>query len=254
MYIDCHTHLDFFENNIEKAIKDINDNKILTIANSMDIESYIKNKEYSIKSKFIKTCFGIHPWKAAEYKGDLQSLIPYIEESEIIGEIGLDYLWVEDKNTFEPQRKVFNFILEESIKRSKVVNLHTKDAEEEIYEALKKYNYSKAIIHWYSGDIVTLEKFIDIGCYFTISVDIGYSEKSYEVLSKIPMDKLLIETDGPTALEWVNGEYGYPSEIKSVYEKVAKFKNIDVKELLVIVEENFQRLFNISKSENDKAY
>ena len=244
MYIDCHTHLDFFEDNIEEAIRDINDNKILTIANSMDIESYIKNKEYSKKSKFIKPCFGIHPWKAAEYKGDLQALIPYIEESEIIGEIGLDYLWVEDKSTFEPQRNIFYFILEESIKRNKVISLHTKDAEEEIYNALKKYNYSNAIIHWYSGDIITLEKLIALGCYFTISVDIGYSEKTNEVLEKIPMDRLLLETDGPTALEWVNGEYGYPKEIKNVYEKVAKYKNISMKQLITVVEENVQRLLN----------
>ena len=243
MYIDCHTHLDFFEENIDKAIKDINKNKILTLANSMDIESYIKNKEYRNKSKFIQPCFGIHPWKAAEYNRDLQELIPYIEESEIIGEIGLDYLWVEDKNTFKSQRKVFKFILEESVKRNKVVSLHTKDAEEEIYEVLKKFNYNKAIIHWYSGDIEILEKYIDLGCYFTISVDIGYSEKANEVLNKIPIDKLLLETDGPTALEWVNGEYGYPSEIKSVYEKVAKFKNIELKELINIIENNFKRLF-----------
>lgn len=244
MYIDCHTHLDFFENNIDKAIEDINKNKILVLANSMNIESYIKNKEYSKKSEFIKPCFGIHPWKAADYKGDLKALVPYIEESEIIGEIGLDYLWVEDKSTFEPQRRIFYFILEESIKRNKVISLHTKDAEEEIYKALKKYNYSRAIIHWYSGDIKILEKLIDLGCYFTISVDMGYSEKTCEVLSKIPMDKLLLETDGPTALEWVNGDYGYPSEIIKVYEKVAKFKDIKMEELLIIIEENLKKLLN----------
>lgn len=65
MYIDSHTHLDFFEDNIEIAIKEINKNRILTLANSMDVESYIKNKEYSKKSKYIKPCFGIHPWKAS---------------------------------------------------------------------------------------------------------------------------------------------------------------------------------------------
>lgn len=242
MYIDSHTHLDLFENNINKAIEDINKNGILTLANSMDVDSYIKNKEYSKKSKFIESCFGIHPWKAAYYKGGLEELIPYIEESEIIGEIGLDYLWVEDKSTFDMQRKVFNFILEESIKLNKVITLHTKDAEEEIYEALKKYNYNKAIIHWYSGEMKTLQKFIELGCYFTISVDMGYSEKTNEVLSKIPMDKLLLETDGPKALEWVNGEYAYPSEIKNVYEKVAKFKGISNTDLLEIVENNVKRL------------
>lgn len=247
MYIDSHTHLDFFKENINKAIKDIEDNKILTLANSMDIESYIRNKEYSEKSKYIKACFGIHPWRASEFKGSLEKLIPYIEESEIIGEIGLDYLWVEDKSTFEAQRKVFYFILEESIKRNKVVSLHTKDAEEEIYNILKKYSYNKAIVHWYSGDIKTLENLIDLGCYFTISVDIGHSEKTYEVLSKIPMDKLLIETDGPTALEWVNGKYGYPSEIKNVYEKVARYKDIDVSDLLGIIDGNFKRLLDKRK-------
>lgn len=243
MYIDCHTHLDFFEENIDKAIEDINKNQILTLANSMNIESYIKNKEYSKKSKFIKPCFGIHPWRATEYEGKLEDIIPYIEESEIIGEIGLDYLWVEDKSTFDIQRKVFNFIIEESIKRDKVINLHTKDAEEEIYETLKKFNYNKAIIHWYSGNTEILEKYINLGCYFTISVDIGYSEKANEVLRKVPTDKLFLETDGPTALEWVNGEYGYPSEIKRVYESVAELKNIELNDLINIIENNFKRLF-----------
>lgn len=242
MYIDSHTHLDFFEDNIEDAIKEINDNKILTLANSMDIESYLKNKEYNKRSEYIKPSFGIHPWKAAEYKGRLEELIPYINESEIIGEIGLDFLWVEDKSTFERQRQIYNFILKESIKRNKVVSLHTKDAEEEIYESLKRYNYNKAIIHWYSGDIETLDKFIKLGCYFTISVDIGYSERTKEVLDRVPIDKILLETDGPTALEWVNGVYGYPAEIIKVYEKVAEIKGYKIEDLINIVEKNYHSL------------
>lgn len=242
MYIDSHTHLDFFQDNIEDAIREINDNKILTLANSMDIESYLKNKEYSKESEYIKPSFGIHPWKAAEYKGNLEVLIPYIDESEIIGEIGLDFLWVEDKSTFDKQREIYNFILKESIKRNKVVSLHTKDAEEEIYKSLKKYDYNKAIIHWYSGDIEILDKFIELGCYFTISVDIGYSERTKEVLDIVPIDKLLLETDGPTALEWVNGEYGYPSEIIKVYEKVAEIKGYKIEDLINIVEKNYYNL------------
>ncbi|GAA0764303.1 MULTISPECIES: TatD family hydrolase [Clostridium] len=244
MYIDAHTHLDFFKENIEIAIKDINENEILTLANSMDIESYIKNKVYSKQSKFIKPCFGIHPWKAAEYKGSLEELIPYIEESEIIGEIGLDYVWVEDTSTYEAQRRIFNFILEESIKRNKYVSIHTKGAEEEIYNALKRNNYNKAIIHWYSGEISTLEKYIKLGCYFTVSVDIGYCDKANEVLDKIPLSKLLIETDGPTALEWVNGEYGYPSAIIDVAKKVSDYKKIELDDLLRSIEKNYYKIIN----------
>ncbi|MBO3445646.1 TatD family hydrolase [Clostridium sp. CCUG 7971] len=245
MYIDSHTHLDFFEDNIEIAIDEINKNKIITLANSMDIESYIKNKEYSKQSEYIKPCFGVHPWNASQFNGDFKDLIPYIEESELIGEIGLDYVWIEDTSTYEKQREVFTFILEESVKRNKIVNLHTKGAEIEIYNSLKRYNYRKAIIHWYSGDMDTLDKFISLGCYFTISVDIGYSDIAYKVLDKIPLNKLLVETDGPTALKWVNGEYGYPSIIKEVVKKIANYKNIDDKKLEDIIYENYNKLLNL---------
>lgn len=242
MYVDSHNHLDFFENNIDKAIQEINNNKIITLANSMDIESYNKNKEYSKRSKYIKPSFGIHPWKAAEFNGKLEDIIPYIEESELIGEIGLDFFWVEDKSTYNKQREIFNFILEESIKRNKIVNLHTKGAEEEIYEALNKYKYNKAIIHWYSGSMETLEKLIDLGCYFTISVDIGYSEVATKVLDKVPLNRILVETDGPTALEWVNEKYAYPNEIKGVVAKIAKYKSVSVENLINIICENINSL------------
>lgn len=211
MYIDAHSHLDFFEENIEDAIVDINKNKILTLAMSMDIESYTKNKEYSNKSKYIKPCFGIHPWSAHKVDENLEANIPYIEESEIIGEIGLDYVW----------------------------------AEEEVYNALKKYNYNKAIVHWYSGDLDILDKYIELGCYFTISVDIGYSDATYKILDKLPNERLLVETDGPTALKWVNGQYGYPSIIKSVVKKISDYKNIDVDELSKIIESNYNRLLSL---------
>ncbi|MGL5353967.1 MAG: TatD family hydrolase [Clostridium sp.] len=245
MYIDSHTHLDFFDCNIDKAINDINENKIIVLANSMDIESYNKNKEYATKSEYIKPSFGIHPWKANEFRGNLENLIPYIEESEFIGEIGLDFFWMEDSSTYDKQRSVFNFILNESIKRNKVVTLHTKGAEEEICEILEKNIYNKVIIHWYSGSLETLDKLIKLGCYFTISVDIGYSEITTKVLDRIPLNRLLVETDGPTALEWVNGVYAYPSEIKDVVFKIAKHKNISVEKLKSIIVVNNNRLFNL---------
>ena len=208
----------------------------------MDIDSYLLNEEYGKRSEYIIPCFGIHPWSAGSFSGELEELIPYIEESKVIGEIGLDYVWVEDKSTFPKQREIFKFILKESIKRKKIVCLHTKGAEEEIYNILKEHSYNKVIIHWYSGNLDVLDKFIKLGCYFTISVDIGYSKVTEEVLKRIPLDKLLSETDGPTALEWVNGVYGYPSEVKRVVNDISKLlKRDDIKSIIM---ENWRKLMD----------
>lgn len=239
MYVDAHNHLDFYGENIDKAIEDINDNSIITLANSMDVDSYILNKEYAKKSEYIIPTFGIHPNSVEAYKGTLEELIPYIEESKLIGEIGLDFLWVEDRSLDSKQREIFYFILDEAVKRNKFVSVHTKNAEEEIYEALKRRNYNKVIIHWYSGPLDVLDKLIGLGCYFTVSVDLGYSPLTEEVLKRIPLDRLLIETDGPTALEWINGEYGYPSEIKKVLRNAAEIKEIQESVLAKIIYNNF---------------
>ncbi len=242
MYIDAHNHLDFYGENIDRAIEDINKNRIITLANSMDVKSYILNKEYSEKSNYIIPTFGIHPNNASEFNGQLEELIPYIEESRLIGEIGLDYLWIEDRSLDKKQREIFYFILEESIKRNKYISIHTKNAEKEVYEALKDREYNKVIIHWYSGPLDILESFVELGCYFTVSVDIGYSSLTEKVLMKIPMDKILVETDGPTALEWVNGKYGYPCEIKNVVKKIAERKKMSVEEITNIIYDNFNRV------------
>lgn len=247
MYIDGHTHLDFFEGKVDLAIDEINKNKILTLANSMDIESYELNKELEKRSKYIISSFGIHPWEAKNFKGNLEDIKKYIKESKLIGEIGLDFFWEDDKSTYEKQREIFNYILEESIKEDKFISIHTKGAEEEIYNILKNKNYNKVLIHWYSGDLDILKKLIGLGCYFTISVDIGYSKLSEEVLNLIPIDKLFLETDGPTALEWVNGEYGYPKCIIDVYKKVAFLKNISLEELENFIEDNFNKILSLSK-------
>lgn len=244
MYVDAHNHLELYGENLEKAIKDINENKIITLANSIDVNSYILNKEYAKKSEYIIPTFGIHPNSVAGFNGQLKDLIPYIEESKLIGEIGLDFLWVEDRTLDSKQREIFYFILDEAIKRSKYVSVHTKNAEKEIYEALKGRKYNKVIIHWYSGPLDILESLIELGCYFTISVDLGYSNLTEEVLKKIPMERLLVETDGPTALEWVNGEYAYPIEIKSVVKKIAEYKKIKEEKLIDIIYNNFRRILN----------
>lgn len=244
MYIDFHSHIDFYKNcELQKVYNDINKNNIIVISCAMDEESYKQNLEFSNICPNIIPTFGIHPWKVTNKIPDLDIYDDYIKNSKIIGEVGLDFHWVEDKSTFEPQVDVFKHFVKKAKSYDKFLNIHTKGAEELIYDILNKENMlEKSIIHWYSGDFSTLRKFIDANSYFTLSVDINSSQKNKEIARLIPLERILAETDGPTALEWVNGVYGMPNEIINVYEGICNAKGIYLDELKYHIEHNYNNI------------
>ncbi len=243
MLIDAHTHIEeFSEKDLDKAIKEINENKILSIDNAMDVEAYIRSKEIAKRSSYIIPTFGIHPWKAKGYEKKLSELIPYIKETPIIGEIGLDFFWIQDKESFEPQRQVFEFFLSEAKRLDKVINIHTKGAEEEILNLLDKYSLNKVIVHWYSGPKDVLVKMIDRGYYFTLGVELHYSDIIKDIASIIPLDKMLVETDGPGGEQWLSGNIGMPILIKKVMEDLCQLKKLSFKEIEEQIQCNFTNI------------
>lgn len=242
MFIDAHNHLDFYGDKLEHALSLIKEHNIMTLGCGMDVESYLFTKKLSIDNLEIIPCFGIHPWKAHENYMNLDSFDEYVREAKVIGEIGLDYHWVLEKEKYPFMREVFQYFLKKAKEYNKVTNIHTKGAEMEILEHIKKYALKTPIIHWYSGPIDILKKLLDYGCYFTISVDISMSELTREIVTILPLDKMLTETDGPTSLEWVNGEYGYPTEVENIVKEIASIKRLPYEEVKDNISDNFNLL------------
>lgn len=238
-YIDAHSHVPVDSKDRDFFISEINKHKILTLLNGMNVSSYKEALELKKQCPYLIPSFGIHPWNVMEITGDLNSLIPYIDDSNFLGEIGLDYVWAKE-DSFSQQRKVFDFLLSQGMEKNKVISLHTKGGEREILEKLSIYkNCNKVIIHWYSGPLDLVPLFLALGCYFTISVDVGCSNVTEELLKLIPVNRLLIETDGITALEWINGEKSFPSYIAKVAQDTASRKNMSVTDFNGVIRQNF---------------
>lgn len=242
MLIDAHAHLDRYEDKQESALKEITQHKILTLSNSMDLPSYKQNLEIGRKCDLVLPTFGIHPWNAPEYADQLEDLKEAVEKTPIIGEIGLDYHSAEYAYQFSAQRKVFEFFLEKAKQQNKIVNLHTRGAEKEVLVLLKECEIQRAIIHWYSGPLDILDKLVDEGTYFTIGVEILDSEHIKTIAQRLPMDRLLTETDNPGGQMWVKGILGMPSVIKEVIQILAEVKNTTKQVVIQTVETNFARL------------
>ena len=120
------------------------------------------------------------------------------------------------------------------------MSIHSKFAETEVLRILKAYNLSSVIIHWYSGNISDLSKLIDWGCYFSINSNMCLSEKGRTIISRIPSDRLLIESDGPFTK--FNNKKFSPDMLGDTYHLLEH--TIGCNDICNIINNNFNRLNN----------
>jgi|GEM_PF-127531 len=246
MLIDAHVHLDKYGDLLDQALGEIDAQRIFTVATAMDVPSYLELQKIGERSELVLPTFGIHPRRAAEYVDRLPELGRYIDISPAIGEIGLDLHWVKDTTTYPAQRKILEYFIAAAGEQNKFVNLHTKAGEKEILDLLVKYNVRRAIIHWYSGPMDILQEMIDFGCYFTIGVEVMYSDYIKDIANTVPDHLLLTETDNPGALKWLkkNDEIGMPSAIERVVEAVAAVRRSTANQIEALVQANFCQLIS----------
>jgi len=244
MLIDAHVHLDKYGDLLDAALTEIESERIFTIATAMDVPSYLELQRIGDRSDLVLPTFGIHPRRAAEYAGRLRDIGRYIEMSPAIGEIGLDFHWVKDASTYPAQRKVLEYFIAAAADQNKFVNLHTKAGEKEILGLLEKRGVQRAIVHWYSGPMDILRAMIQYGCYFTIGVEVLYSDYIKDIARTVPDHLLLTETDNPGALPWLKktGEVGMPTGLKDVVNALAALRQSTAEKIESLVQTNFSRL------------
>ena len=243
MLIDAHAHLDRYEDDrLEAALEEIVQHRIFTVSNSMDLPSYQRNLEIARSCEFVLPTFGVHPWNAPEYADRLGDLGGAIERSPMLGEIGLDFYFVEDASQYPDQRKVFEFFLAAAREQGKIVNLHTKGAEREVLGLLDRYDIQRTIVHWYSGPLDIFRELVARGVTFTIGVEVLYSDHIQTLARELPAEQLLTETDNPGGPKGYIGTLGMPLLIGDVVQETADLRKTSVEDVVETVQANFVRL------------
>ena len=255
MFIDAHSHVDRYElvdeHALESALSEIAQNRILTVSNSMDLPSYRRNLEISNSCDLVLPAFGVHPWNAPKYADHLDELSDAIKKCPMLGEIGLDHYFVKDASAYCAQRKVLEFFLDAARKQDKIANLHTKGAEQEVLELLDQYEIPRVIVHWYSGPLDIFRQMVDRGAYFTVGVEVLYSEHIRTIAREIPSSKLLTETDNPGGPKGFIGQPGMPLLVKDVLKGLAEARRTSADEIIHTVKANFLELIGDDKRLSD---
>ncbi len=243
MFVDAHHHLDLHGAGVSAALAEIRERRILTIAVSLDPDSYRRTVELAAGEPLVLPAFGVHPARAADWVGRLDEVVEQAERAPQIGEVGLDRHFVRDRATDAAQRRVLDALLEVAARRDIPVNLHTKAAESEIADAVDSHCVQRAVVHWYSGPVRDFRRVVDLGCWFTVGVEVLTSDAIREVARQIPEERLLTETDAPNGWKWLRGTPGAPGQVADVVAELARVRGMRAKALRALVWRNVGELF-----------
>ena len=251
--IDSHCHLDREPlisnlNQVLTRAKDVGLEKLLTICTTSS--GYNNILDIVSKDPMIYGTFGIHPHETKNYLIEKDEIVKKVKmNSKIIGvgETGLDFYYNNsDKDT---QLKSFQNHIEAAMDLNIPLIIHSRNAENETYEILKK-NYQKnlkILMHCFTGSTDFALNLVPLNAYFSASGIITFKKSTelQETFKKIPEDKLLIETDSPFLSPEPNrGKKNEPSFIKFTAQKLANLRNIEIDELILLTTNNFNTLFS----------
>lgn len=218
--------------------------------------------------------FGIHPWYSDRFNP--RDCRRYFEKCRIIGEIGMDSVWTAVPLAI--QRRVFARQLEIAAELGKPVILHTKGQEMQIAEMICDFP-GKVCVHWYSGDMAALEKFLEADCFFTLGPDLakkldencgkqnvqgsrtdlylssvrtdGTAALYLRMLREVPADRLFFETDGVSSIAWMRGQDAGAVSFREIPEVLDRNLNcaagrmrIPPETLLAGIQENFRKFLS----------
>ncbi len=240
--VDAHCHINFFKNAGEIAVNSekfkVHTIYVTTLPSQFDMTyGYVKQLEY------IYPALGFHCLEQNyDPKREKELFLHHIDNTDFIGEIGLDFSRKAQQSK-ESQLSIFTFVLQSIYRKNKILSVHSLNAEEKVLELLLEYNIEKVIFHWYLGSIGILNKVIKAGYYFSVNISMSKSKRGQNIISKIPKERILVETDAPFikgVLPYTNEEiYRYLSEIWCVDVNVVKKQVLKNFNNLIYSNENF---------------
>ncbi len=251
--IDCHCHLEQKEYDkdrkqiIEQCKRELRA-LITCCAHPDNIDLTLKiAKDYP---NFVFAIIGLHP----EYIKDIneKNIKDTIEAIKLnrdkivaIGEIGLDFFWIKEKEWQEKQKELFR----KFIKLAKELNIplviHSRNASEETIKILEEEEMKnkEVLMHLFQNRKL-LKKVIDNGWLISIGPGIKKSKDLRKIARDAPINKILLETDSP----WFAQEgqkRGTPLNVKIAAQKIAEIKKITIEEIEKQTDLNAIDFFNL---------
>lgn len=196
----------------------------------------------------VSASIGVHPTTTGGHEPSIEELLEAAKDPLVvgIGETGLDYFRTESKLQWQHER--FHRHIDVAKNCKKPLIIHTRAAAEDTMNTLRDHDASEAggVMHCFAEDWNVARQALDIGFYVSFSgiVTFKSAKAVQEAAKKVPLDRLLVETDAPyLAPVPKRGKTNEPAYVRHTAEFVANLRGISLEALAEATTENFYRLF-----------
>ncbi|AVX29654.1 TatD DNase family protein [Carboxydocella thermautotrophica] len=252
---DTHAHLDDrkYDQDREEMLQRAREAGVERIVNvGYDLSSSRRSLALAEKYDFIYAAVGIHPHDSATANEDTwKQLLELAAHPKVValGEMGLDYY--RDLSPRPVQQGVFAHQMELAQQVGKPVIIHDRDAHADLLAMVKESRIGEkngGVFHCFSGSWEMAKVCLDLGFYISIAGPVTFhnARKLTEVAAKVPLERLLIETDAPYLTpEPYRGKRNESAYVVWVLRKIAELRQMDPEELAVRTFDNACQLFRI---------
>lgn len=255
MFIDSHCHINCLKGAEDAATV----NEYLQVAEreavdkflcvSIDWETYPEVLAIAEAHKNVYASIGVHPNHNEGYEPNVEDLLKKAKHPKVvaIGETGLDYFRTE--GDVEWQRERFRTHIAAAKQCQKPLIIHTREAREDTIRILQEENAAAAggVMHCFTETWEMAQAAMEMNFYISFSgiVTFKTATELKEVAKKVPLDRMLIETDSPyLAPSPHRGKQNQPAYVKLVAEYIAELRGISVQEVAEQTSANFHTLFS----------
>ena len=252
MLIDSHCHLDFPElaGNLEEIFERMRQNQVgHALCVSVNLEDFPKVLALAEAHSHLYASVGVHPDYADVREPSVEELVGLAQHPKIlaIGETGLDYYRLT--GDLEWQRARFRTHIQAAKLCTKPLIIHTRAAAADTIRLMQEEKAGEVggVMHCFTETWEVAKAALDLGFYISFSgiVTFKNAKTLKEVACKVPLDRLLIETDSPyLAPVPFRGKTNDPSLVKHVAEEIARLKACEYGQIARQTTENFFNLFN----------
>lgn len=251
MLVDSHCHLNFPElsENIQSVRQLMLDEKIgHALCVSVTLDKFPEVLSLAEQYENFYASVGVHPDYEDIDEPTVEELVKLANHPKVvaIGETGLDYFRL--KGDLEWQRERFRIHIRAAIIAGKPLIIHTRNAVDDTLRIMREEGVERigGVLHCFTESMEMALAAIEMGFYISFSGIVTFKNALAlkEVAKKVPLDRMLIETDSPyLAPVPFRGKTNQPAYVKYVGQEIANLRGISLEEVAEATTANFFKLF-----------